>query len=381
MHDFTVPFGPQHPSMKEPTCLRLSLDGNYIREAKIRMGYTHRGIEKLLEGKRIEQALFIVEKICGICSYAHSGCFNQVIEKMLKYDATKRVKYIRTLVAELERIHSHALWAGFMMHEIGFQTLFQYFLRDREHILEIFERITGGRVHHAINKPRTVRNDITEDDIKFILEKMKIIEKQFSEYLRIIEKDKIIKARLMDVGIISKQQAKRYCLVGPTARASGVNNDIRKKDPYEAYQDVDFYVIVGKRGDAFTRTVVRIKEIFESIKIIRQLLKNMPEGKIPKSSLVYIQEAMETGRVEAPRGENFYFVKVRDNKIERARIRTPTFATINILPVLLENMEIGDTPVILDSLDPCFACMERVIVVKDGKTEVLNEDGFRKKYT
>lgn len=381
MHDYTIPFGPQHKAIKEPICIKLSLDGNIIREAKFRLGYVHRGIEHLLEGKRIEQALFIAEKICGICSYAHSGCFNQTIERMLKFDPTRRVKYIRTLIAELERIHSHSLWAGFMLHEIGFGTMFQYFMRDREHVLEIFERITGGRVHHAINKPRTVRHDISESDKRFILNKMSRLEERISDYLETIEKDPVIKSRLVDVGIIDKKRAKRYCLVGPVVRASGIKNDIRKNDPYEAYDEMDFDVIIGKSGDAHERMIVRMKEILESIKIIRQLLKNMPEGRIPKSSLVFIEEAMETGRVEAPRGENFYMVRVKENKVYRAKIRTPTFATIGILPVLLENREIGDVPVVIASLDPCFGCMERLIVIKNGKQEVLTEDDFRRKYT
>ena len=381
MHDFTIPIGPQHPSIKEPTCLRLSLEGNYIREAEIRFGYAHRGIEKLLEDKRIEKALQIAQRICGICSFAHSGCFVQAIERMLEYDAPTRVKYIRTLIAELERIHSHCLWMGVMMHEIGFETMFQYFLREREHVLEIFERITGGRVHHGINRVKTVRYDITNHDIGFILKKMDVLKKNISTYLRIVEKNRSIKSRLVDVGVISRNQAKRYCLVGPVARASGISKDIRRDDQYEAYSMIDFDVIVADTGDAYTRTIVRMKEILESISIITKLLKNMPGGNIPPCSPVFIGMGRAIGRVEAPRGENFHLLLVKHNKIERARIRPPTFANISILPSLLENREVGDTPVILNSLDPCFSCMERVIILKDGKTEVLTEHEFRRKYT
>ncbi len=380
MHDFSLPIGPINPSMKEPTCIKLSLDGDIIREAKLQLGYIHKGVEHLLEGKRIEQALYIAQRICGICSFCHSNGFNQTIEKMLDYDPPKRVKFIRTLVTELERIQSHILWMGFMFHEFGFNTMFQYLLRDREHILEIFERVTGGRVHHAINKPKTVRYDIDEKDIKFILEKLKIIELQFNSYMGIIKTDKVTKDRLINVGIIKKQQAKRYCLVGPTARASGFNNDIRKKHPYDAYPYLDFDSIMGEHGDAYTRLSVRFMEVLESIKIIRQLLRDLPEGEIPKANLIFIEEGMATSQVEAPRGENFYFTAVKENKLERVKIRTPTFAVINILPTLLENIEVGDVPVILHSIDPCFSCMERVIVVNDKKREVLDEHAFLHKY-
>ncbi len=380
MHDFSLPIGPVNPSIKEPTCVQLNLDGNIIRTAKLQLGYVHKGVEHLLEGKKIEQALYIAQRICGICSFCHSNGFNQSIEKMLNYDAPKRVKFIRTLVTELERIQSHMLWMGFMFHEFGFETMFQYLLRDREHILETFERVAGGRVHHAINKPKTVKYDLRKQDITFIIEKMDLLEKQFTKYTGIIKKNEVTKERLVDVGIISKQRAKRFCLVGPNARASGFNNDIRDKHPYDAFADIDFDVIMDKKGDAYARLMVRLKEIFESIKIIRQLMKNLPEQKIPKPKLVYVKEGMSTSQVEAPRGENFYFTIIKENKVDRAKIRTPTFAVINILPVLLENRPIGDVPVILHSLDPCFSCMERVIVVKDKKREVLDEHEFLHKY-
>jgi len=380
MHDFYLPIGPINPSLKEPTCIKLNLDGNIIKIAKLQLGYTHKGIEGLLEGKKIEQALYIVQRICGICSFCHSNGFNQSIEKMLNYDAPKRVKFIRTLIAELERIQSHSLWMGFMFHEFGFETMFQSLLRDREYILEIFEKVTGGRIHHAINKPKTVRYDLREQDIKFILERMKILEKEFTKYLDIVKKDKITKKRLENVGIISKQMAKRYCLVRPIARASGLNNDIRQKHPYDAYPYLDFDVMVNRTGDAYARLGVRLMEILESIKIIRQLIHNLPDEKIPDPKLVFIKEGVATSQVEAPRGENFYFTIVKENRIDRVKIRTPTFAVINILPILLENRPIGDVPVILHSLDPCFSCMERIIIVKDNKTEVLNEDAFLHKY-
>jgi len=209
---------------------------------------------------------------------------------------------------------------------------------------------------------------------------MKILEKQFNEYLDIIKKDKVTKERLVNVGIITRQQAKRYCLVGPTSRASGFNNDIREKHPYDAYPYLDFDVMVSKQGDAYARLTVRLTEVFESIKIIRQLMKNLPKGEIPKSKLVFIKEGIATSQVEAPRGENFYFTIIKENKVERVKIRTPTFALINILPTLLENRPIGDVPVILHSLDPCFSCMERVIIVKDKKREVLDEHTFLHKY-
>jgi NADH-quinone oxidoreductase subunit D len=380
MHDYTIPIGPQHPSIDEPTCIRISLDGNYIVDAKIRLGYVHRGIEKLLEGKTIEQGLQIVDHICGICSVAHPSCYTRVIEKILNYEPPERIKYLRTLVGELARIQSHLFWTGFMLHELGFETMLAYFLRDREHILEVLERITGNRVHFAYHKIRGVRNDINEDDVKFTLEKIKKIEDQIPVYTKIVKTDGIIRARLMNVGIISRIDADKYSLIGPVARASGIRVDVRKDDPYEAYDKVDFELITEIGGDAYSRAFVRLREILESIKIVKQVLKDMPEGEVPQHSAVMIEEGMEAARVEASRGENFHLIKIRNRRIDRARIRPPTFNFMNIFTKLLIGREIGDVPVILASLDPCFACMERVVVVKDGKTEVLTEDGFKRKY-
>jgi len=380
MHDYTIPIGPHHPAIDEPACLRVSLDGNYIVDANIRLGYTHKGIEKLLEGKRINQGLHIVDHICGICSVAHPSCYVMVIEKMLNYEPLERVNYIRTLLSELGRIQSHIFWSGFMLHEIGFETMLAYFLREREHALEILERLTGNRSHFAAHKVRTVKNDITEEDVRFILNKIKIIEKKIPGYMKIVKKDKVIRARLVDVGTITRREAEKYSLVGPIARGSGLRVDVRKDDPYEAYDEVDFDMMLEWSGDAYARMIVRLREIMESIRIVKQVLKNMPKGKIPPISPVIIEEGMETGRVEAPRGENFHMIKIKDRKIDRARIRPPTFNFMSIFTKLLEGREVGDVPVILASLDPCFACMERVIVIKDGKKEVLTENGFRRKY-
>lgn len=388
MHEYTIPVGPQSPIIKEPMCIRVSLDGNHVKNAMIRMGYIHKGIEHLFENKSIIKVLYMSEHICGICSYAHSACFTQAVERLYNVNTSRKVKYIRMLVAELERIHSHILWFGFAMHEIGYDTLFNYGMREREYILECFEKLTGNRVIHSINKISTVRYDFEEKDVPFVLERINKVEKMLPFYLKMVEKNNVITSRLVNVGIISKKMAKQFCAVGPVARGSGIKEDIRKDRPYEAYSDVDFEVITDDRCDSLARTVVRLKEIGQSIKIIKQLIKNMPKEKIPSFTKVppYLgklpvpKDKFTYGQVEAPRGEDFHFYKIDQGVIKKARIRTPTFQVIQLLDKLLIGVEIGDIPVIISSFDPCFSCMERIIVVKDGKKEVLDEDGFRSKY-
>tara|TARA_Y100000034_G_scaffold26979_4_gene32133 strand:- start:2788 stop:3942 length:1155 start_codon:yes stop_codon:yes gene_type:complete len=381
MHDAEIPIGPQSPIMKEPICIRINLDGNKIKDSWIKMGYIHRGMEKLLETKNINQALYTVEHICGICSFAHSGCFTLAFEKLLDFKKQDNVKFIRMIIAELERIHSHLLWFGYAMHEIGFETLFNYAMREREYILECFEKLTGNRVHHGISKLKTVRYNINFKDKEFVMERLKKIQDQMDFYIKTTINNKIILSRFENNGLINRNLAQRFCLVGPTARASGIKMDVRKDEPYEAYDSVDFNLITEKNGDALARTLVRLREILESIKIIKQCFHRLNDKPIPKFEKDFQLKDSETyARIEAPRGENFHFYKIKDNKILRAKIRTPTFAFISVLTQLLKDKEIGDVPVIVSSLDPCFGCMERMIVVKDNKKEVLKEDEFRSRY-
>jgi Ni,Fe-hydrogenase III large subunit len=381
MYDYTIPIGPQHPTLKEPMCIRVSLEGNVIADVNIRMGYTHKGIERILEGKNPDSALYISQRICGICSAAHENGYCRTVENILNFDPERKVKLLRALMMELERIHSHILWLGLIAHEIGYETLFMYFWREREKIIDIFEKMTGGRVHHNFNKIKTVRYDFDHGSKEFILKRLDSVKKNVVNYLGEINSHNVIKSRLKEVGIITKNDAKRFCLVGPNSRGSGVSSDIRKYDPpYKIYKEFDFNEIIEDNGDSFDRTVLRLKEVLESIKIIKQVLDKLPDKKIPRFLLTNIPQGEATGRVEAPRGELFYYLKFKDNKIERAKVRTPTFAFFKIAEKILVGRRIGDIPVIVGSLDPCFSCMERIMVVKDGKTEVLNETEFRRKY-
>lgn len=381
MTDYTIPIGPQHPTLKEPMCIRVGLEGSVIKNANVRMGYTHKGIEKVLEGKNPDSALYTAQRICGICSAAHENAYTKTVENILGFQPEERVILLRTLMMELERIHSHLLWLGTICHEIGYETLFMFFWREREKIIDIFEKISGGRVHHNFNKIKTVRYDLQHGDDKFILKRLEDVKKTIVPYVPEIKNDNVIKSRLKGVGVISFNDAKRFCLIGPNARASGVSSDIRKIDPpYKIYDRFDFDEIILDNGDSFDRTLVRLKEVLESIKIIKQVFKVLPETKIPKFVPTTIQDGRGVGRVEAPRGELFYYLDFRDNKIFRAKMRTPTFGYLKVFEKIVIDERIGDVPVLVGSLDPCFSCLERVMVVKDGKTEILNERDFRRKY-
>jgi len=378
MHDFIMPIGPQSPAIKEPILIKLQLNGETVNKATMVTGYTHRGIEYILEGKNPDQALYAACRVCGICSMSHERGYVRTVENILGYEAPERVKALRTIMFELERMQSHLLWAGFMMHEIGLETLFNYYWREREKILDAFEKTTGGRVHHNLNKIRTLRYDL--EDPEYVKEKVSSAAKASNEYYKDMINEEAVKSRLQNIGVIPADMAVKWALNGPIARASGINIDTRKDDPYDWYPKTGFKIITGKTGDSMDRLKVRLEEIQESARVITKTINNLPEEEIPKFSLNQVN-GEGYARVEAPRGELFYYLRFKNSKVERAKIRTPSFSYMKILEELLPGVKIGDVPVIIASLDPCFSCLERVLVEKKGSISEMDEDQFRRQYT
>ncbi|MBE0512771.1 nickel-dependent hydrogenase large subunit [Candidatus Bathyarchaeota archaeon] len=363
---FVIPVGPVHPALKEPVHFKVTLQREEVVDVDLRIGYAHRGIEALAQTRNLIQTLYLVERICGICSHSHATCFVQAIEEIGGIQPSERVLYLRTLIAELERIHSHILWLGVMAHEIGFDTLFMFALRAREKVMDLFEEITGNRVHHSLNTIGGVRSDLTPHSKEKIVNYMKDIKKA-THYMLNVFQDKTVEKRLVSIGVLSQEDARRLCVVGPTARGSGVKIDTRKDDPYAAYEDFknSFSVVVRTKGDAYTRTEVRLLEILESVNIINSTLDQLPSGPIaPVDSVLKlvrkIPEGEAVSRVEAPRGELLYFVKTDGKEsLDRLKVRTPTLANIISLKTLLIGREVADIPVIVASIDPCISCTDR----------------------
>jgi NADH-quinone oxidoreductase subunit D len=384
MHDFQgsiMPIGPQHPALKEPIYFELELKGSEVIGAKQNLGYVHRGIEKILEGKTIDAAMHATDYICGICSMAHSGTSTRALEDSFKIKTSMNVKLHRVIIGELERIHSHLLWAGVMMHEIGIDSWFMFFWREREKILDVFDKTTGARVHHAVNMIGTVKRAFTEEDIKYIREKVTEVSNYVKKHYKGIKNDGVIRERFVDIGKISMPKAERYGLVGPVARTTGIKEDLRKDDPYWAYNDVKFKVIMSNRGDAMARLLARLEEIEESAKIISQCCdKYEVEKGVEKKAVFPTKENYFAGHTEAPRGEVFHTGKTKGGYIEKYRIRTPTYSNITIYAKLLIGADVTDVPVVIQSMDPCFSCMDRMVIVKKNKREVLSGKQFMAKY-
>ncbi|KUO42797.1 MAG: hypothetical protein APU95_04375 [Hadesarchaea archaeon YNP_N21] len=378
---YVLPIGPQHLALKEPEHFKFEVKGEEIVNVEIRLGYAHRGIERALQDRSYFHDIYLIERICGICNIAHSACYCQTIEQLAGITAPERASYIRTILLELERIHSHLLWLGVAAHEIGFDTLFMLTWRDREKIMDIREMISGGRVHSATNTIGGVRRDIKPSQVPKIMEALKEVEKAAEQYSKVFGSDRTILARCEGVGLLPKRAAIELCSVGPTARASGVKVDIREDDPYAAYGEIPFEIIVEDGEDVLARVVVRIREIFESIKIIRDALGSLPKGPIRERVDQRIAPNEVVGRVEAPRGELFYYAMSNGTeKPERVRIRTPTYANVPSWQEMFKGCTIAEIPIVMASIDPCFGCEDRVSIVDldKGETYHLSKEEARK---
>lgn len=367
-HDVRIPVGPQHPALKEPESFIITLRGEKITSVNIKLGYNHRGIEKACEERSYVQDLYLIERICGICSHSHSTCFAQAVEEIAGVDIPPRAKYIRTLIAELERVHSHLLWLGVAGHEVGFDTLLMYTWRDREVVMDLLADITGNRVNYGINTLGGVRRDVSPDQAKAVLKALDILKKQTDYYVEIATKENTLINRLSGVGVLKHEDAVRLGAVGPTARASGVNSDVRKDDPYAAYGELDFKVITDNHEDVYGRTLVRVGELYESYKIIRQVIERMPEGPLTQKFPRKVPIGEASSRYEAPRGEDFHYVKSNGSeKPERVKVRAPTLANIQSVAHMLEDRYLADMPIVIAAIDPCFSCTDRMVSLKKDK--------------
>ncbi|MGQ4915836.1 MAG: nickel-dependent hydrogenase large subunit [Candidatus Asgardarchaeia archaeon] len=368
---YTIPVGPQHPALKEPIFFKFIVDGEQIIEAIPRIGYVHRGIEKLTEERTYLKDAYLVERVCGICSGVHQVTFVNAVESLIDKPTPERADYLRVLVLELERIHSHYLWLGVAAHEIGFDTLFMYTWRDREVVMDLLELITGNRVNYGMNIIGGVRRDINDEIIHKTLKGIDYLEERAKYYLDVAANEKTILARTVGRGILTREQALKLGAVGPTARASNLAMDVRKDDPYLVYDEIPFELVTTDTNDVFGRIVVRVEELFESYNIIRWVLKNIPSGPtfIRTSPKVPAGEAI--AKSEAPRGELFYYVRSTGTlKPYRVKIRTPTLANILAVAEMLKGEYIADIPIVFAGIDPCIACMDRAFFVdveKDKK--------------
>ena len=352
--------GPQHPALLEPEKFSVTVDGETVTKVEPRIGYVHRGIEKATESRTYLQDVYLVERICGICNSIHAAAFVEAVEKIIKVDIPPRAKYLRVIALELNRLHSHLLTLGHAGLEIGYETLFQYFWRDREPIMDLIELTSGNRVYSSLMSVGGVRRDIKNEDIPKIKSVLKTLRGQLPFYRQIYTNEPTLRLRMKDVGVLERKDALALSVVGPVARGSGVDIDVRKDEPYEAYGEIPFKEIVYKDGDTWARMNVRMDEVEESINIIDYVVDHLPSGPIKVNLPRSVPAGEAVNRVEAPRGELFYYVKANGtDKPDRVKVRTPTFANLPSFLKTAIGESIADVPANFVSLDPCFSCTDR----------------------
>lgn len=373
--DYSFSIGPQHPTHKEPVRFQFFVEGEQIRDVAFRIGFNHRGIEKAIEMNSWIQNLYLIERICGICSGAHQIAYVTTAEKIARItlDIPERALYLRVLIAELERIHSHILWYGVLAHDAGFDLMFQLTWKDREIVMDILEKLSGNRVNYSFQTIGGVRRDINKEFIPDCIIHLKDLRKRVQEHSRILEKEKTFTQRLVNVGYLSHSDAITFNAVGPSARSSGLKFDLRKNDPYAAYKDIPFKLIIEKDGDIYANMLVRLQETLESIDMCIYVLENIPIGDIAIKAKARLHEGESSTRVEAPRGEDYHYIRsIGGTNPDRYKIRAPTLANIPSLIERFKGMQIADIPMIIRSIDPCIGCMERVTFVNlKNKKEIV----------
>ncbi len=374
-----VPIGPYFPVLEEPAYFRVFVEGEEVVGADYRGFYNHRGIEKLgCSVLTYNQIPFIAERICGICGFVHSCSYCQTVEQAAEIQVPPRAEYIRTIMLELERVQSHTLWLGIAGHIIGFDTVLMQTWRMREPLMWLCERISGNRKTYGMNLVGGVRRDIEPEMYDDILQVIGDIEREWRALYDAIPGDSTLMARLQGTGILTTQTARDLGAVGPTARGSGLAIDVRIDHPYAAYDRLDVKKCVYDGCDSLARTLVRLDETLDSINIIRQALREMPEGEI----MAQIDEEIPPGQqavgaVEAPRGEVFHWVLTgTENRPERWRVRAPTYANLQSVPPMLQGDALADVPIGIGSFDPCFSCTDRmeVVDVNSGQVRVYSQD-------
>jgi membrane-bound hydrogenase subunit alpha len=375
---YSIPIGPVHPALKEPIRFTFQLNGEQIVGVDIKPGFAHRGIEFMGMKRNLIKILYLAERICGICSISHPLALTQAVEAAAGIEVPRRAQYIRTIIGELERIHSHLLWAGVGAHELGFDTLLHLTWKVREKVMDLLEELTGNRVSYAIPIYGGVRRDIPAEKAPLAYEALDYYKRLLQDMVDAFLGDKSVEMRTRNVGVLTYEDAIKLCAVGPTTRASGVKKDVRQDMPYLAYADIDVHAITpedyGKEsvGDVFDNIVVRLLEVGQSIEIIEACLEKMPRGElnsIPKVAALLATlkgaEGEGIGRHEAPRGEVFHYVRLEKDVEEPVvwKVKAPTYS--NLAPWVPKFMgnEVADIPIIAASIDPCMCCMDRAHLV------------------
>lgn len=357
---YEIPIGPYHPALEEPYKVRVRCAAETVEQVSIEVGFNFRGIELLVQRRNWVQAVTLIERVCGICSNVHAVTFCRAVETIAGIEVPPRAEYIRTVMYELERIHSHLLWAGLAAEYTGFQTLYMEVFALRERVMDLLEWLSGNRVQYGMNRIGGVNRDIADPDhIIAEVEAMGAVIAQ--QMVPAFMDNPTVKARTAGVGVLTREQAIEWGVVGPVARASGLETDVRVDHPHAAYPELGFRMVTRPEGDVQARIVVRALELLESIRLITEAVRRLPAGPVRAfEGVPAIPSGEATARSEAPRGEAIYYVASDGSeRPARVKIRTPTFVNIPALESMTMGQQLGNVPLIQASVDPCLSCTDR----------------------
>ncbi len=361
MSDFTIPVGPLHVALEEPMYFRIDVQGETVDKVNITAGHVHRGIEYLITKRNVFQNVVLTERICSLCSNSHPQAYSMAIEQIAGITVPPRAEYLRAVADEIKRIASHLFNVGILAHLVGFETLFMQVMEVRERMQDVKESIFGNRMDIGANAIGGVRYDIDAERIGYLKQQLDALAPEVDEIIGIYKTDSSILRRTRGVGVISHAEALDCGVVGPVARAAGVNYDVRVKAPYAAYDRLEVQVPTLNDGDVWSRAMIRLTEARHSIDLLRQCLAALPEGPtVATAERPPIPAGEAIAKCEAPRGELIYYVRMMDSpKPERVKWRVPSFLNWDALGIMLHKAKIADIAIIVNSIDPCISCTER----------------------
>ena len=360
--EFVINVGPQHPSTHGVLHLRIKLDGEQILDIEPHLGYIHRGIEKISESLQYKQSIYLTSRMDYLSAHMNNQACSLIVEKGLQLEVPDRAKAIRLLMIELQRLASHQLWWGSAGLDMGAVSPFFFAFREREQILEIFEETCGTRLTMNYITPGGVMNDLHPSFVKKVKDLIKQFKVNIHEYDKLLTGNIIFQKRTQDVGVLSKELAISLGASGPVARASGVTCDVRKLHPYDGYEKLDFKEIIMDKGDSFTRYLVRIEEMKQSMHIIDQLIDTIPEGdyRTKIKGIIKLPAGEYYQRVETARGELGVYIVSDGNKTPyRIKYRTPNFSNLGVLQYIAKGAKIGDLVAIMATLDLIIPDIDR----------------------
>lgn len=361
MATFNIPVGPLHVALEEPMYFRLEVDGERVVGVEITAGHVHRGIEHLTEQRNFYQNIVLTERVCSLCSNSHPQTYCMAVEAIAGIEVPVRAQYLRVIADEIKRVASHMFNVAVMAHIVGFDSLFMHVMEAREIMQDVKETIFGNRMDIAANTIGGVKYDIDAVRSAWIVEQLDRLEPVFrDEILPLYQTNGSILTRTRGVGVIGSEDVVDYGLMGPVARGSGLDYDVRRIAPYAVYDDLDFEVVRRTDGDVWSRAMVRLGEIGQSIGLIRQCLKRLPSGPTSIVGLPHVPAGEAITKTEAPRGELVYYLRTDgSDHPRRLKWRVPSYMNWDALQVMMKDARISDIPLIVNSIDPCISCTER----------------------